>query len=351
MERLEKLRSKLPFGIDAVLVMNELNVRYLGGVNYTDGFLLISREKAYLFADSRYIEVAKRDAAEGFDVRLLDKSIGACVNEFFGEFSVIGYEDKTMTCAQLEGLKSSLKKPELRPIGALIEEIRNEKDEYEKECIARAQRIAESAFEHILGYVCPDVTENDVALELEYYMRRHGADGIAFETIAASGNASSMPHAIPRNVKLQKGFLTMDFGAKYNGYCSDMTRTVCIGKPTEEMKTVYDTVLEAQSKALEFISAGVRCSDADKCARDVIAAAGYGKCFGHSLGHGVGLYIHEGISLSPRSEGVLKSGNVVTVEPGIYLEGRFGVRIEDMVYVTENGCENLTLTEKNLIVI
>ena len=351
MERLDKLRSKLPFGIDAVLVIDELNVRYLGGVNYTDGFLLISREKAYLFADSRYIEVAKRDAAKGFEVRLIDKRIGACVNEVFGEFAVIGYEDATMTCARLESLKKFLQKAELRPIGALIEEIRNEKDVIEKENIVRAQRIAEGAFEHILGYICPDVTENDVALELEYYMRKQGADGIAFETIAASGSASSMPHAIPRNVKLQKGFLTMDFGAKYNGYCSDMTRTVCIGKPTEEMKKVYDTVLEAQSKALEFISAGVRCSDADKRARDVIASAGYGKCFGHSLGHGVGLYIHEGISLSPRSEGVLKSGNVVTVEPGIYLEGRFGVRIEDMVYVTENGCENLTLTEKNLIVI
>ena len=351
MERLDKLRSKLPFGVDAVLVMNELNVRYLGGVNYTDGFLLISREKAFLFADSRYIEAAKCDAAKGFEVHLLDKRIGECINDALNEFAVIGYENTSMTCAQLEGLKKSLKKAELRPIGSLIEEIRNEKDESEKEDITRAQRIAEGAFEHILGYISSDVTENDVALELEYYMRKHGADGIAFETIAASGRASSMPHAIPRSVKLEKGFLTMDFGAKYNGYCSDMTRTVCIGKPTEEMKRVYSTVLDAQNAALEYISAGVKCADADKRARDIIAAAGYGKCFGHSLGHGVGLYIHEGISLSPRSEGVLKPGNVVTVEPGIYLEGRFGVRIEDMVYVTENGCENLTLTEKNLIVI
>ena len=143
----------------------------------------------------------------------------------------------------------------------------------------------------------------------------------------------------------------MDFGAKYNGYCSDMTRTVCIGNPTAEMKRIYDTVLQAQCRAIDFIAAGKKCSDADKVARDIIANAGYGECFSHSLGHGVGLYIHEPVSLSPLSDGVLEKGNIVTVEPGIYIEGKYGVRIEDMVYVTENGCENLTQMKKELIVI
>ena len=349
--RLDKFRNILKSGIDAALVTNELNVRYLGGVDYTDGFLLITKEKAFLFADSRYIEVAKRDASKGFEVVLLNKRRSDLIKEYLPDAKVIGFEDKTVTCAELKAMQDAMQSVGFEPMGAPIEELRNEKDEQERYCIVKAQRIAEAAFEHILGYISPSVTEKDVALELEYYMRKNGADGIAFDTIAASGSASSMPHAVPRDVKLEKGFLTMDFGAKVNGYCSDMTRTVCIGEPSEEMKRVYNTVYNAQMAALEFISQGKGRADADKVARDIIAAAGYGSCFGHSLGHGVGLYIHEGISLSPRATGNLKVGNVVTVEPGIYLEGRFGVRIEDMVYITENGCENLTKANKELIIL
>ena len=349
--RLQRFKNNLPSGIDAALVTNELNVRYLGGVDYTDGFLLITRESAFLFADSRYIEVAKRDAVDGFTVVLLDKRRTELIAEYAPNAKTVGYEENTVTCAELSAYQKGLPDVEFVPMGAIVEELRNEKSDTEVECTAKAQRIAERAFEHILGFISTDVTEKDVALELEYFMRKNGADGIAFDTIAASGKASSMPHAVPRSVKLEKGFLTMDFGAKYNGYCSDMTRTVCIGQPTEEMKRVYETVLEAQKAALEFISEGKRCADADNVARSIIKSAGYGECFGHSLGHGVGLYIHERISLSPRSEGVLKKGNIVTVEPGIYLEGRFGVRIEDMVCVTENGNENLTKASKGLIIL
>ena len=349
--RLDKFRNILKSGIDAALVTNELNIRYLGGVDYTDGFLLITKEKAFLFADSRYIEVAKRDASKGFEVVLLNKRRSDLIKEYLPDAKVIGFEDKTVTYAELKAMQDAMQSVGFEPMGAPIEELRNEKDEQERSCIVKAQRIAEAAFEHILGYISPSVTEKDVALELEYFMRKNGADGIAFDTIAASGSASSMPHAVPRDVKLEKGFLTMDFGAKVNGYCSDMTRTVCIGEPSEEMKRVYNTVYNAQMAALEFISQGKGRADADKVARDIIAAAGYGSCFGHSLGHGVGLYIHEGISLSPRATGNLKVGNVVTVEPGIYLEGRFGVRIEDMVYITENGCENLTKANKELIIL
>lgn len=349
--RLQLFRNAIPDGIDAVLITNELNIRYLGGVDYTDGFLLISREKAYLFADSRYIEVARRDAARGFEVALLNRGRAELIREYMPDIRVLGYEERTVVCSELSAYKNKLPNIEFRVTGAIVEGLRNIKDETEKESTVKAQRIAEMAFDHILDCISPDMTECDLALELEYFMRKNGADGIAFDTIAASGATSSMPHAVPRRVKLEKGFLTMDFGAKYNGYCSDMTRTVCIGQPTDEMKKVYNTVLSAQKAALDMIAEGVRNADADKGARDIIASAGYGACFGHSLGHGVGLYIHEGISLSPRSDGTLKIGNIVTVEPGIYLEGRFGVRIEDMVYVTGNGCENLTLAPKELIIL
>jgi Xaa-Pro aminopeptidase len=351
MTALDKVRTAIPSSVEAFLVTDELNVRYLSGVNYTDGFLLITREKAWLFADSRYIEVAKRDAHEGFEVVLLNKKRTEHINEAWPGITRIAYEDNSVTCAQLSAYLKGLENAEFVPAGAIVEKIRNVKTEVEKENVIKAQRIAEKAFDHVLGLITPEITEIDLALELEYYMRKNGADGIAFDTIAVSGSASSMPHGVPRNVKLQKGFLTMDFGAKFNGYCSDMTRTVCIGAPDSEMKKVYDTVLSAQMAALEYIAAGKKCADADKIARDIIAAAGYGQCFGHSLGHGVGLYIHEPISLSPRSNGVLETGNIVTVEPGIYLEGRFGVRIEDMVCVTDSGNENLTKAKKELIVL
>jgi Xaa-Pro aminopeptidase len=351
MTALDRVRELIPEKADAFLVTNELNVRYLSGVNYTDGFLLITREKALLFADSRYIEVAKRDAYEGFEVVLLNKKRTEHISEVLPGITRIAYEDNSVTCAQLSAYLKGLENAEFVPAGAIVEKIRNVKTEVEKENVIKAQRIAEKAFDHVLGLITPEITEIDLALELEYYMRKNGADGIAFDTIAVSGSASSMPHGVPRNVKLQKGFLTMDFGAKFNGYCSDMTRTVCIGTPDSEMKKVYDTVLSAQMAALDYIAAGKKCADADKVARDIIADAGYGQCFGHSLGHGVGLYIHEPISLSPRSNGVLETGNIVTVEPGIYLEGRFGVRIEDMVCVTDSGNENLTKAKKELIVL
>lgn len=351
MTALGKVRSAIPDGVDAFLITDELNVRYVGGVSYTDGFLLVTREKAWLFADSRYIEVARRDAADGFEVVLLNKKRTEHIKELLPDLKALAFEDNTVTCAELSAYKNGLEGVEFVPAGAIVEKIRNVKTELEKEYTVKAQRIAEGAFEHILGFISPNVTEVDVALELEYYMRKNGADGIAFNTIAVSGSASSMPHGVPRSVKLEKGFLTMDFGAKYHGYCSDMTRTVCIGQPTDEMRTVYCTVLAAQNAALEYIAAGKKCADADKVARDIISVAGYGECFGHSLGHGVGLYIHEPISLSPRSMGTLVKGNIVTVEPGIYLEGRFGVRIEDMVYVTEDGCENLTKAKKELIIL
>ncbi len=349
MTRLDKFREKMSGDIDAYLVISDLNNRYLSGVNYSEGFLVITREKAYLFADSRYIEAAKKAKPEQFEVMLLKGRRSELIKGILPSGYRIGFEDNMLTYAEFSAYEKALPDYELIPCGGVIEQLRNIKDEGEKECIIKAQRIAEGAFEHVLGLISPDITESQVALELEYYMRSHGADGIAFETIAVSGSSSSLPHGIPADRKLEKGFLTMDFGAKYNGYCSDMTRTVCIGKPDEEMKKVYNTVLSAQLAAIEYVAAGKKCCDCDKVARDIIYGAGYEGCFGHSLGHGVGLFIHEPIRVSPMSDELLVPGNIITAEPGIYIEGKYGVRIEDMLYITENGNENLTLAPKSLL--
>ncbi len=351
MTRLEGFRAAFVGRADAALITCPLNCRYIGHVDYTDGFLLITAENAYLFADSRYIEVAKRDASKEFEVMLMSGRRFSQIKALLKEGSVIGYEDNVMTCAELAAYKDAMPEYGFAPIGGIAEKLRDVKDEFEKESIIKAQRIAEKALDHVLGMITPEMTERDVALELDYFMRKNGSEGLAFDTIAVSGANSSLPHGVPSDKKLGSGFLTMDFGAKYNGYCSDMTRTVCIGKPDDDMRRLYDTVLTAQCAALDFIAAGKKCSDADKAARDIIDGAGYKGLFGHSLGHGVGLYIHEGIHVSPRSEQILTAGNVVTLEPGIYIEGKYGVRIEDMVYVTANGCENLTRADKKLTVI
>ena len=341
----------MPPEADTMLVTCPLNCRYLSGVNYTDGFLVINRDSAFILADSRYIEVAKRDAAEGFEAMLLSGKHCDVLRALAGK--TIAFEDSVMTCATLEAYKKALPDRSFVPAGTPIEKLRNVKTDAEIDMIVRAQRIAEKAFDHILGFISPDRTEREVALELEYQMRKNGADGIAFDTIAVSGSESSLPHGEPRDIKLERGFLTMDFGAKFGGYCSDMTRTVCIGHPDEDMRRLYDTVLKAQTAALDAaIYAGERsCPTLDGIARKIIDDAGYKGLFGHSLGHGVGLYIHEGIHVSPRSAQTLTAGNVFTVEPGIYVEGKYGVRIEDMVCIRENGAENLTHCEKSLIIL
>ena len=350
--RLDEFRKILKRG-QAALITDELNIRYLCGVPFTDGMLVITPEKAYILTDSRYIEAVRREASDGFETLLMTGSLSELINSVLSENGTesVGYEEASLSCLRKRIYEEKLSRYNFFPLSRKAESMRSVKDAVEKENIVRAQRIAESAFEYILGFISPDVTEADVALELEYRMKKNGADGIAFDTIAVSGKNSSMPHGVPGRQKLGRGFLTMDFGAKYCGYCSDMTRTVCIGEPDAEMKVVYETVLKAQLNALGNIKAGMKCSEADALARNVIEKAGYGKCFGHSLGHGVGLYIHEPVNLSPRSEDVLSAGNVVTVEPGIYIEGKFGVRIEDMVYVTDSGCENLTKADKSLIIL
>lgn len=233
-----------------------------------------------------------------------------------------------------------------------ITELRAVKTEEELGFIEAAQSVTDKGFEYIQTKIAEGVTEKEIALELEFFMRRNKADGLAFNIIAVSGKNSSLPHGVPTDKPLEKGdFLTLDFGAGYKGYCSDMTRTVALGYVSEEQRLVYETVLKAQKAAIEVIREGAVCCEVDKTARDLIAAAGFGECFGHGLGHSLGIEIHEAPSCNTRDTTPMAAGTVMTVEPGIYIEGKFGVRIEDMVVVTKEGCRNLTKSPKELIIL
>ena len=338
-------------GLDAVYISSAENHLYFSGFDNPDGMMFITRETAYLFADPRYIEAARAEASPLCTVCLPGEP-KICEASERENVRRIGYEDLRLTCASLKKLSESFGEnvPEFVPLGSVLTEIRSFKTEDEVESIVRAQRIAEGAFRHICDILTYDMTETEVAAELEYYMKKNGSDKPSFDTICVSGTASSRPHGVPRNVRLEKGFLTMDFGAMVNGYHSDMTRTVVIGKADDEMKKLYHTVLRAQTEAEDAIREGVRNYDVDAVARNIINDAGYAGLFGHGLGHGVGLEIHELPVLNPRmKDETLKAGQIVTVEPGIYIEGRYGCRIEDMVLVTEDGGRLLTDCPKELI--
>lgn len=357
MSALQEFTKKLSkVEADGAIISSQLNIRYLCGFDYTDGYLVIFPDAAYLLADFRYIEAARKKV-RGFDIIMPKSTMLSEIHELLSKHGAkaVLIEDGSVTLSEFSKMREALSAVTLST-GAteLLSEQRQIKTEYELQAIARAQAVTDAAFEHILGFITSERTEIEVALELEFFMRSHGAESVAFDTIAVSGPSSSLPHGVPSNQKLSRGFLTMDFGARVDGYCSDMTRTVVIGKADGEMKKVYGTVLSAQRAALEAICEGISCREADRTARDVIAAAGYGDCFEHSLGHGVGLYIHEAPSLSPRAkdDSVLRRGNVVTVEPGIYIEGKYGCRIEDMVAIGHDGkVINFTKSPKELIEI
>ena len=356
MKRLDYLREQMKEkGAGAMLVSSPVAEEYLAEFQYADGFLAILSDKAYLVTDFRYIEAAEA-ALAGTDFEVVMSENGS-LRHALGLISeatdTVLFEEDDVTISLLERMKK-LADGKLNFVGGaseIIAEMRKVKDEKELEAIAKAQSITDATFTHILNYIKPDMTEREIALEMEYFMRKQGASGLAFDIIAVSGTASSLPHGVPRDVKLEKGFLTLDFGAKWGGYCSDMTRTVVIGKADEEIKRLYNTVLSAQTEALERLREGFSCREADAVARAIIDGAGYKGCFGHSLGHGVGRYIHE----EPRLSGVakeselLKVGHVVTVEPGIYIAGKYGCRIEDMVAITKDGIRNFTKSPKELI--
>ena len=353
MSAISKLRDAVKArGIDAAVIFDELNIRYLSGFSFSDGCLFITNDSAYLITDFRYFEMAEKKANNEFKVIAPDSQsdfVKAKIQEY--ACKTIGFEGKSVSYASYRRYNELFAPAELVCISEIIEEIRQIKSPEEIELIRRAQRITDSAFSHVLSVITPNMTELDVATELEYAMRKNGADGFAFETIAVSGDASALPHGKPRAEKLHRGFLTMDFGAKFDGYCSDMTRTIVIGRADDEMKKLYNTVLFAQSRALEFLCEGADLGETDRIARDIINSD-YANCFGHSLGHSVGLYIHETPGLSKRYLGKkARIGEIFTVEPGIYLYGKYGCRIEDMVAIEQNGVRNFTTSSKELFEI
>lgn len=359
MSKLQKLRAAMAEkGYDAVIISSEINQRYVTGFNYQDGLVIVTASRAALITDFRYIEAARASkAAESFEIIVPDKRQAQVCLDIIKESggTTVALEEATISLSLYESFVKALEGCQVTGgASAIIDKLREFKDAEELEATAKAQSIADAAFKHILEFIRPDMTEIDVALELEFFMRSHGAESIAFETIAVSGKASALPHGVPRNVQLESGFLTMDYGAKVDGYCSDMTRTIVIGKADAEMKRLYNTVLEAQLAALSAAKPGALCRELDKIARDIINDAGYEGCFGHSLGHGVGLYIHEAPSLSQRAlpaEKCLTPGHIVTFEPGIYIEGKYGCRIEDMAAVLDDGILNFAHSPKELIEI
>ena len=355
MEKISELRKFLGNRRQAVLITSEENRRYFTSFPSTDGYLLVTTDDAVFFTDSRYIEAAEKSVV---GCRALPvTSVADEVKGFLKEKGIrkIYTEKARLTINMGEHFKRVFFPRSVvysQKLEEHIDNIRAVKDADEVVCIKKAQAIAEEAFDHILTFIKPGVTEKQIALELDFYMLSHGAEAVSFETIAVTGAKSSMPHGVPDNTVVKDGdFITLDFGAVYKGYHSDMTRTLGVGSVSEEQKEIYNIVLSAQKAALGVLKSGLSCKEADAAARDIIKNAGYGKNFGHSTGHGVGVEIHEGPALSPNSKKELCAGNVVTVEPGIYLPGKFGVRIEDMALITEDGCENLTATPKELIVL
>ena len=352
--RVQSLQNAILGKGDAAFILSSAGCRYFTGFDAEDCAVLITGKSAYFLTDDRYIEAANET------IRGL-RSI-SCNGLFSTLFDLLKaeqierlYLEQSLSLAAFSRLKAGCP-VSLVPDGTLDSQIslmRQVKDYEELSLLREAQRLSDAGFEHILPFLKTGISERDAAMELEFFMRRQGADGVSFEFIVISGKNTSRPHGVPTDKVIEPGdFVTMDFGALYRGYHADMTRTVAIGEVTDEMKRVYDTVLSAQQAALSVLRAGISGKAGDQAARRVIEEAGYGDCFGHGTGHGVGLEIHEAPRLSPRaSDEPLPAGCVVTVEPGIYLPGRFGVRIEDMVVLTENGCENFTRAPKELLIL
>lgn len=353
--RLERLRAVLAQeGVPALLVGSPYNRRYLSGFWGTAGYVLITAERQLLLVDFRYVEQA-REQAPGFEVRRFDR-FGETLGQVLGELGLneVGFEQAHVTYQQLEGFKAAREEVTWKPVGPVVEALRAVKEPQELERIQEACRLADAAFERILQVLRPGMTEREVALELEFFMRREGAEATSFDSIVAAGPRGALPHARPTDAVLQEGqFVVLDFGCVLDGYCSDMTRTVVIGKADSRMREIYDLVLRAQEAGIAAVRAGADQVAVDRAARAVIEAAGYGEQFGHGLGHGVGLEVHEDpprLSHTAPSR-PLEAGMVHSVEPGIYLPGWGGVRIEDLVQVTEDGCRILSHASKELLEI
>ena len=354
MNHIKQIASQLDiFGLDAMLITSTPGERYAMGF-HGEGLALISKEDCWYFTDSRYIEAANREIA-GAHIDCVGRGRGhralaAQVIEEHG-FGKVGFESDSMSVDELALYEKDLPCT-LIAAPDLISGLRAAKDGEEQDCMRTAQKIADKTFANILDFIRPGMTERQVAARLVYELMLQGAERTSFDPIVAAGANGSMPHAVPGDTVMEKGmFVTMDFGGMYHGYCSDMTRTVALGQPTDEMRRVYDTVLNAQLAGLAAARAGIPGCEIDQAARSVIEQAGYGEYFGHALGHSLGLEIHESPNFSPAEQRVMPVGAVVSCEPGIYLPGRFGVRIEDVVILQREGCENITASPKELIIL
>lgn len=355
-ERIKRLAAELRQD-EAAIVVSDVNRYYLTGFKSSCGAVVVTQNNAYLFVDFRYSEAAAKKAVgcEVIEFKNMNESIQTVLRANGIKKAMIEYENIAFATAlrligYLEEINVEVNRDDR--LETLLNMHRMVKTEEEIACIAKAQEITETAYNHVLTLIKEGITESKIAFELEMSMRKNGAEGVSFDLITICGQKTSLPHGEPDDTVVKKGdFITMDIGAVYNGYHSDMTRTVVLGEPSEEQRKIYDIVLKAQLAGLAAVKAGVNSCDVDKASRDVIASNGYGKYFGHSTGHGVGLEIHESPAVSVRNGTVLKPGMVITVEPGIYLPDKFGVRIEDMILVTEDGYRNFASVPKELTVI
>jgi len=346
-QRLEKLRSLMGENTTS-LISSKANIFYYSGFTSEDARLLITPDKQYIITDSRYTIQAHQQAPE---FEIIDISVGyKNIFEKVKSFD-IAIEEDNINLREFDKIRDIISVGQnILKKQSQISAPRKIKSEMEIKNIAEAERIGDEAFGYILNKIRPGMSEAEIALELEFFMRKCGASSLSFETISASGKRSAMPHGTASDKLIESGdFLTLDFGCVFEGYCSDMTRTVVVGKASDWQKEIYNVVLKAQLAALETLSAGMKCNEIDKVARDIIAKAGYKENFGHGLGHSVGIEIHEMPSLSPKCDEAIKSGHIFTVEPGIYIENKGGVRIEDLVAVTDNGVINLTNSPKELL--
>ncbi len=356
MNNIARIRQQLvERDLDAILIMDEKNQRYAAGFPFTDGAVLVGREKAWLITDSRYVEAAEKTVPDFVTVQQFDRSrrLLSILKEDLAEAKVqrLGAEEQKLSHSQYVNLERALGM-ELLPAQELLTTLRASKNEEEIESLIRAQRISEKALEEVLQIIKPGMTEREVMAELVYHMLKNGSEGNSFDPIVVTGKNTSMPHGVPGDTVIREGdFVTMDFGSLKNGYCSDMTRTVAVGHATEEMRNIYAIVLEAQLAGIAAARSGIPGKVIDRAARDVIEKAGYGPYFGHGFGHSLGLDIHEPPMAGPTGEALMAEGDVCSAEPGIYLPGKFGVRIEDVMVLRADGAEVITKAPKKELIV
>ena len=355
MKNLDKYISLLNEEVNGLLLTSRYSRHYGAEYDIAEGVAVVSKKGCRYFTDSRYIEAAQK-GIKGFDVIMTDREhpFTLLINEAIADFGItaFGYEENYLTVGEFETYKAKLNVSKFIPMHAQISGFRAVKEAWELDHMRKAQAITDKAFAEMCTRIKVGMTEKELQAELIYCLYKNGGEGLSFDPIVVSGPNTSLPHGVATDRVIQAGdFVTMDFGVLYNGYCSDMTRTVAVGYATEEMEKVYNTVLQAQLAALSVTKAGMIGKDIDAAARKVITDAGYGQYFGHGYGHSLGLEVHEAPNPNPGNDKPMPVGAVASAEPGIYLPGKFGVRIEDVTIYTADGCENITKSPKNLIIV